>query len=95
MPNAEVKILEEQSLMAALASIELPIRHRVQFGCRRGVCGKCAVKITANADILQSKDKADTESTTLTVLGKNLPNTRLACQCFAKQAGTITFNRDK
>lgn len=95
MPTAEIQILAEQSLMIALASAELPSRHRVQFGCRRGVCGKCAVKIKDNADILLSKSQSDTENTTLTVLGKNHPDTRLACQCYAKKTGTITFNRDR
>ena len=95
MPNAYINILEQQSLMSALSSKELPNRHRVQFGCRRGLCGKCAVNITQNADILLSRIPFDTESITLTVIGKNTPSTRLACQCYAEKTGTITFKRDQ
>lgn len=59
----------------------------ISYGCRRGACGKCIIKVTDDNEALNKK--SEIEEMTLTVMGKNDIHHRLACQCSAKDAATI------
>jgi len=63
---------------------ELPIK----FGCRRGECGVCAIKILAGKENLTRP----THEELATLKRKNLPSDyRLACQCSLNGGGSIVF----
>ncbi len=62
----------------------------ITYGCRRGMCGKCVIKVIDNNEILHQK--SDIEDMTLSVIGKNLKDFRLACQCQAKLSGLIEIS---
>jgi ferredoxin len=54
---------------------EIPLK----FGCKRGQCGVCAIKI-APEDLPHLTQASPEEKTVLTQKGHG-PNYRLACQC--------------
>lgn len=63
---------------------ELPIK----FGCRRGECGVCAIKILAGKENLTRQTREETA----TLARKNLSSDyRLACQCSLNGGGSVVF----
>lgn len=62
----------------------------ISYGCRRGVCGKCIIKVRGDADALNNK--TEIEEITLAVMGKNDMQHRLACQCRASNSTVIEIS---
>lgn len=50
----------------------------IEFHCRRGVCGKCVVKVTDGSEVINSLTQQ--EEFTLSLVGFCSKNHRLACQ---------------
>lgn len=81
---ATIKFLLEQQSIDAPIGTELLKLHQnyphlpFKFGCCKGICGKCAVKVTSGMDQLTKTSEQERE----TLLKKGLStDCRLACQC--------------
>ncbi|MBI4440203.1 (2Fe-2S)-binding protein [Candidatus Woesearchaeota archaeon] len=58
----------------------------VPFGCRKGVCGSCAIEIQEGTENLGSKNEKEVKIT------KGNERVRLACQC-SITSGTVRIVR--
>ena len=77
--SSEINIIDGGSLDSA-ADIG------VQFGCRRGVCGRCATSIVSGMENLSPHNEAEQ------AFGLD-PERRLLCQCTVN-GGTVSLDLD-
>ncbi len=59
----------------------------IPYGCEDGICGTCIVEIKEGKENLNEME--ETEEITLSAMGVNDGNHRLACQCKCKGEMTI------
>lgn len=75
-------------------SINMPLTELddvIDFGCRVGACGACAIKVIQGSENLSAMSEDERDFITMLDLGEGIY--RLACQC--KILGDITISTEK
>ncbi|MDA3945335.1 MAG: 2Fe-2S iron-sulfur cluster-binding protein [Helicobacteraceae bacterium] len=77
LKNDNLKV--KAPLGTSLRQIALKSGAAMEFGCRVGDCGTCIAHVTSGMEILNTK--SDKELHVLEMLGGNVAQLRLMCQC--------------
>ncbi|EDM65681.1 hypothetical protein PE36_09698 [Moritella sp. PE36] len=62
----------------------------IQYGCKKGVCGRCVINVNEDAGILIPK--CESEKMILEVIGQTEEQKRLACMCKASMSGNVSIS---
>lgn len=74
-----------------MKDVALKVGASMEFGCRVGDCSTCAVHVTSGACLLS--DKKEKEIKVLEMIGGDLSEIRLMCQCSVKcEEGEIVIS---
>ena len=89
LQNDNIKV--KAPVDTTMKEVALKSGASMEFGCRVGDCGTCAVHVVKGASLLT--DKKEKEIKALEMIGGNLSDVRLMCQCSVKcEEGEIVIS---